>query len=240
MPGQAIETNPLIALVCQVTPEHAADLETEIQVTEKYLAGLKAARAVVEQMGLARLPAPAEVTVVQVSPVPAQEPAPAPEPAPPASKPRAKPGRKPKDPDAPTPVSHLVKAVWEKNPDLTPAQVVSAVQAGGCTHPKDKIAAIAYLVRSKMPVSARGTPSARDTRPPLDSPLRPAADLTLRKKMAEIVVRGGLVEIGHVVSAIGLPEAAVAELLTGHEWFEKAADGRWRLTKKGKEEGIDW
>lgn len=70
LPGVAVQTNPLIAVIACMTEEHVEDLGKEIEATRNYLAGMEAIHGVVSRA----FPKTVEVVEPPPAPPPAPEP----------------------------------------------------------------------------------------------------------------------------------------------------------------------
>ncbi len=249
VPGRAIETNPLIALAAGVvTADQVAEMDDEIEATEKYLRNLKAIRAAANADA---------AEAVAAEPVAALPPPPAPKvvvtevkPAAPAAKPAAPAAGKITDPAA---VAAEIKSVLAEHPDWVTSRLVDLLLERGVARTKSTLTQAIYISRSaarKAAAEAALTtpaPTEPAALPHPDSPLLAAAILTRRKDVAEYVFKQGLAAVSQIMQGCKLSATEVAEVLN-HEWFEQhqskkpgdPQDGKWRLTRAGRDNGLAW
>lgn len=246
--GKAIETNPLIAAIAQITPATLTDIAAEIKTTEEYLAGLRTMHQVGSvALGLAPA-APVAAEVVEEPEVAEVVPPAAPAPPKPAG-------------DAPV-MAHVLRAILKEQPAWTNDQVIAEAVKRGLTQGVGTIRTNLYLLRSKAnrankesKAPAKPAPAPKPAKtgpitaaqkaefaerqeestglPPKDSPLRAEAELTLRKEVVEYVFKKGLASNGDLIRDCKVPARIVGDFMT-HPWFEQHTDGRHRLTPEGK------
>lgn len=244
VPGRAIETNPLIALAAGVvTADQVAEMDDEIEATEKYLRNLKAIRAAANAEAaeaVAALPPPPAPNVVVTEVKPAA----------PAARPAAPAADKITDPAA---VAAEVKAVLAEHPDWVTSRLVDLLLERGVARTKSTLTQAIYIARSaarKAAAEAKPTPPTPPEPvrlPHPDSPLLAAAMLTRRKDVAEYVFKQRLAAVSQIMQGCKLSATEVAEVLN-HEWFEQhqakkagdPQDGKWRLTQAGRDNGLAW
>lgn len=268
--GQAIQTNPMIAAVAQLTPAGLDDIQEEIETTEKYLAGLRAMHAVGSAaLGLIEPPPSGGVYIkpeVVIEQLPAAEPDPDPvvEEAVAAVKEFADKKVEPRA-DGPS-LTATLRAILTESPDMETGAIVAEAKKRGVTATDSSIRSNVYQVKSRIKIEkqkAAGTPPAAkpaptpaarpappktpedepddkefEGLPPKDSPHRAAAELTLRKTVAEYVFKKGLVAAGDIIRDCKVSPRIVNDFMN-HPWFESHMQ-KWRLTIQGKNEGLDW
>ncbi len=276
IPGRS--SNPLIAAITSVTPEHLDDLDDEITATEQYLDNLRTMRQIA---GVT----PTPVTVLQIppesKPVPqlpakvepkAEEKKPAAEP----EKPKNKPGRKPGTQAPKTGMAGAVRRIVEENPEIQADVVIAKLKAQGlscdnmgsvraCIYntkfqlkntaaKKTEVPSVHFTgpIHKPAPVAPPPPPAPVTKSKPMYTPLptpspssnailageKPEAVVGLRRKIADYVLRKGLVSQGDIIRDCNVNLEMTKAALT-HEWFEEHL-GKWRLTSKGKSEGIDY
>ncbi len=254
VPGKAVETNPLVAIVVNTTEENVADLDKEIEATTNYLAGLKRVRAAFGDPE----PEPVPVTAVAVRPIePPKEDRTNGKTTKIGDRPALKPG--PAKGRKPTGCTLKITEILEANVDTPVPDVVKAVRAAGFDNPEHSLTSLIYVVRGrirdrrglagevakaprnavKKALGTAGTPAkpaAKDERPAHLGGL--VDDKGLRETVAEYVFKKGLVSIGDIIRDCGLDHTAANDFMQ-HPWFERHMD-KWRLTKQGKEEGVSW
>lgn len=300
--GQALNQNPLAAIVTLATEEHLADLDVEIEVTEKYLKGLKAARragelivrgepsvtdainaeiaVVVEIVSPKTEPAatpPAKTTEVAkksaAEPVVTAKPVEVP-PVKTTVKPtRVAMGTKPvtEAPPAVTdeaPASKIIRDIIARYPDYSIDQIADVARTRGLGQMGNTyLNATIYRVRNELKKAKEEKPAAptpkpapvvedapagetdetpekknksERTLPPKESPHRAAAELTLRKEVAEFLFKKGYAGAGELLKECGVSPRIVQEFMS-HPWFEPhpLQKGSWRLTAAGKNEGLE-
>lgn len=151
----------------------------------------------------------------------------------------------------------VLRAVLTEFPAWSVDQVIVEAQKRGVTQGVGSIRSNIYNLKSRLKVekekAAKPTPapapkpaptqmSEHDELekeatglPPKDSPHRAEAELTLRKEIVEFVFKKGLAGVKELLDGCGLSPRICVEFMT-HEWFERHTDGRWRLSKAGKEQ----
>jgi hypothetical protein len=248
--GRAIETNPLIAAIAQITPATLTDIAAEIKTTEDYLAGLKTMHQVgAVALGLATA-APVAAEVVE-------EPEVAEAVVTPAAKPAPRPAAKPAG-DAPV-MSHVLRAILAEQPAWSNDQVIDEAKRRGVVQGDGTIRTNLYQIRTVLkkekPAEAKPAPAPKPVRtgpvtaaqksehaekqeeaaglPPKDSPLRAEAELTLRKVVVEYLFKKGRANNGEIIRDCKVGPRIIGDFMT-HEWFEQMADGFHRLTLAGK------
>lgn len=254
LPGRVIASNPLVAAVVCMTDEHVQGLDDEIQVTEKYLAGLKAMKAAVSPPPL---PPPLP------EPLP-PEPMPEPQPEPPATIPMRSKRQSPvfaavapepgktvtPEPGKTVTVSAVMRAIVQADPNVGYSVVAQKVREAGFDNSEESIRSLLYNVRSKVKQAGK-----KVTEPP--STVKEAAaatrydsngsrkmpqdvgdELKLRKEVAEFIFKKGLVSTGDIIRVCGISHDVINSFMN-HPWFESHMQN-WRLTATGKREGLDY
>lgn len=267
VPGQAVETNPLVAAVMNVTEDQIHDLDKEIDATTNYLAGLKRVRqAFADVTGLDDSPEAVEAAVKQLPP--AQEDRTNGNVTKVAGRAALKPG--PPKGRKPSGCTLKITEILEANIDTAVPDVVAALRADGFNNPEHSLTSLIYVVRGRIrdkrgltgevakaprnsvkaalgTVGQTAQKPAEPKKPPEPKPPEPKKtthlggvvdDKGLREKVAEYVFKKGLVWIGDIIRDCGLDDAS-ADAFMQHPWFEQHM-GKWRLTKLGKEEGVSY
>ncbi len=256
--GEARSTNPLIAAAAGVSWEHVVDLDEEIEATEKYLAALRVIRAVASREELA-FPAGPPATPLAIAAAPERPPVPA---AKPTTAPREH-SDKPTvasviraallaDPD--TPVVAIINAVKASGASGNSDAIRTSYYNVKTGLRRDgKIPSAAPKTPSK---TTTPTPAPRPTpAPPTDtgdededededvdeeSPEYTVGGKTKleqdRARVAEFVFKKGLADVPTILRNVDISAADVG-LVLNHVWFERHTD-KWRLTAKGKQEGV--
>jgi hypothetical protein len=261
LPGVAVQTNPLIAVIACLRQEHVDDLGHEIEATENYLQGLKAVHSVVRQV----FPPAAPVEVVAAEPAKPEpdatlngknvyiekepeEEAPPRQPGRP-EKPATKEagtwkGGRPKDPESPSGIAlRMLRADINTKADPIIAEIKRLTSSTA------SIATLRSMISTKRwYVKNEGTKT--DGPPPVAEPNTEEVDdagvdgeddeLELRKEVAEFLFKRGLATNAEIMNKCGIPSSRISDFMR-HEWFEyETRTQQWRLTSKGKQDGLDY
>lgn len=249
--GRAIDTNPIIAAIAQVTPDKLDDIAEEIKATESYLAGLRA----MHHVGSVALGLTEPVKTVVVPEV-VEPDVPMPEAVSKHIQDAIPRKDTPKATEKPKPAksaSRIVRDILVGNPEMSVADVIVEARRQGCTVGDGSLRTLVYTIRSQVK-NAQAKNNAKPTQPknekddedvgdaaeglpPKDSPFRAEAELTLRKKVAEYVFKKGLVASGDIIRDCKVSPKIVNDLMN-HPWFESHMQ-KWRLTSAGKNEGLE-
>lgn len=244
--GKAIETNPVIAAIAQITPATLTDIAAEIETTENYLAGLKT----MHHVGSVAL------GLVQAAPVRAEEEPEVAEVVTAAPKPTEKPAA-----GAPAPtMTAVLRAILAEHPDWANGDIINEAERRGVTQSVSVIRTNLYQIKTAMKKAAEAPPKPAPPAPkpakvgpvtaaqkaehaekqeeaaglpPKDSPLRAEAELTLRKTVVEYLFKKGRANNGEIIRDCKVGPRIIGDFMT-HEWFEQMADGFHRLTIAGK------
>lgn len=269
IPGQAVESNPLVAAVVQVTESQVHDLDKEIDATTHYLAALKRMRnAFADMTGHDDSPAAVEVAVRQLPPAQVRDKGAERTTGKvtkvagrPAVKSGSSPGRKPSG------TTLKITEIFEKDINTEVPEVVRQLREAGCRNPDKSLTSLIYVVRGRVrdrkglgpaTVAPRnavknslGTVTQTQQKPAAPKPAPPVVKANEKTGLGGLVADRGLLErVAEYVFKKGLVaigdiirdcgvDHTVANDFMQHPWFERHMD-KWRLTKLGKEEGISY